>query len=683
MTRDGGRPLRPLLRRPALPARRPRHGGAARAVWRHGEVPRGADVLRPADGEFRVLRRRAPARPEDAGRVRAVRARGVPIRKLHQQGAEPLRNAAARRSRRRRVAREDARAVRVPPRRSPGQATRPLPTQGGAARELPWSTRAASGQRQRAPRSAVLQDRRAARGNRGPAAHRAGPRRRVLRIRRDVRRDRGGGFLRDGTRPHRRSRARRIRGDRRRRCLLPDAPGRAHPPGRQEVARPPPRGVARGGNAMTEHAARAAEFVKDDARLHWHDQAVWFVRNKRDIARSFVPEWEELRSLGSQIKAHTLSRLPEYLEEFERNARAAGAAVHWARDADEHNRIVHGILRENGVTRLVKSKSMLTEECHLNEHLEAQGVEVVDTDLGERIVQFRREPPSHIVMPAIHLKKEEIGELFHDKLGTPRGLADPKQLTEAARAHLREKFLAAQAGLTGVNFAIASTGGVVVCTNEGNADLGTALPPIHIACMGVEKLVPSPRELAVFLRLLARSATGQPITTYTSHFHGPRPGGEMHIVIVDHGRSRILARSEFRASLKCIRCAACLNTFPVYRRSGGHSYGVTVAGPIGSVLAPHIDPQKHAGLPFASTLCGSCADVCPVRIDLHHQLLAWRGELAARGLVPWRKRVVSRIGAWVMARPWVYRMAGKLGRLLAPLLPNPWTRQRELPPLPA
>ncbi|MCA1829331.1 MAG: LUD domain-containing protein [Myxococcales bacterium] len=337
------------------------------------------------------------------------------------------------------------------------------------------------------------------------------------------------------------------------------------------------------------HPRRALQLVQNPERLHWHDQAVWFVRQKRDIARSFVPEWEELRSLASQIKAHALSRLPDYLEQFESRAKAAGAVVHWARDADEHNRIVLSLLRERGVTRLVKSKSMLTEECKLNEHLEAHGIEVVDTDLGERIVQFRREPPSHIVMPAIHLKKEEIGALFHDELGTPEGLSDPKALAEAARVHMREKFLAAQAGLTGVNFAIASTGGVVVCTNEGNADLGTSLPPLHIACMGVEKIVPSPRELAVFLRLLARSATGQPITTYTSHFHGPKPGGEMHIVIVDHGRSRILARPEFRASLKCIRCAACMNTCPVYRRSGGHSYGVTVPGPIGSVLARQRD----------------------------------------------------------------------------------------------
>ena len=433
---------------------------------------------------------------------------------------------------------------------------------------------------------------------------------------------------------------------------------------------------------MTGHAGRAADFVADSARMHWHDQAVWFVRNKRDIARSFVPEWEELRSLASQIKAHTLSRLPQYLEEFERNAIAAGARVHWARDGAEHNRIVHGILRDRGVARLVKSKSMLTEECHLNEHLEEQGIEVVDTDLGERIVQFRREPPSHIVMPAIHLKKEDIGALFHEKLGTPAGLADPKQLTEAARGHLREKFLGAQAGLTGVNFAIASTGGVVVCTNEGNADLGTSLPPLHIACMGLEKVIPSPRELAVFLRLLARSATGQPITTYTSHFHGPRPGGEMHIVLVDNGRSRILARDTYRSALKCIRCAACMNTCPVYRRSGGHSYGVTVAGPIGSILAPHVDAKKHADLPFASSLCGSCSDVCPVRIDLHHQLLAWRGELAGRGLVPLHKRAVSRLGAWVLARTWAYRVFGKLLRLLAPRIPNPWTRQRELPQMP-
>jgi L-lactate utilization protein LutB len=279
-----------------------------------------------------------------------------------------------------------------------------------------------------------------------------------------------------------------------------------------------------------------------------------------------------LRETASQIKLHTLTRLPEYLEQFEQNARRLGAHVHWARDAAEHNEIVLKILQERGIQKLVKSKSMLTEECHLNPYLIQHGIEVIDTDLGERIVQLREEPPSHIVLPAIHIKKEEVGELFHQHLGTEQGATDPKYLTEAARGHLREKFMQAEAGLSGVNFAVAETGGLVVCTNEGNADLGTSLPKLHIACMGIEKLIPRSADLGVFLRLLARSATGQPITAYTSHFHGPMPGGELHIVLVDNGRSRIRADRQFWESLKCIRCGACMNTCPVYRRSGGFSY---------------------------------------------------------------------------------------------------------------
>ncbi|HWE23153.1 MAG TPA: lactate utilization protein B, partial [Myxococcales bacterium] len=437
----------------------------------------------------------------------------------------------------------------------------------------------------------------------------------------------------------------------------------------------------------TDHPRNAAAFVADDARLHWHDQAVWFLRAKRDRASSAIPEWEELRALASQIKAHTLSRLATYLEQFADNATALGARVHWAKTAEDHNRIVHGVLEAHGVTRMVKSKSMLTEDCGLNPYLEARGIEVVDTDLGERIVQLRREPPSHIVVPAVHLKKEEIGELFHDELGSPAGVSDPKLLTEVARKHLREKFLAAQAGLTGVNFAIAETGGFVVCTNEGNADLGTALPPLHIACMGVEKVVPRAKDLGVFLRLLARSATGQPITSYTSHFHGPRPDGELHIVIVDGGRSAILAREQFRRSLHCIRCGACINTCPVYRRSGGHSYGVTVPGPIGSALAPHRDPATSFGLAFASSLCGSCSDVCPVKVDLHHQLFLWRGELGRSGLVPPGKRAAAKLAGWVLQRTWAYRLFGAIGRWVLRNLPrriiynrwNAWGRQRELP----
>jgi L-lactate dehydrogenase complex protein LldF len=442
---------------------------------------------------------------------------------------------------------------------------------------------------------------------------------------------------------------------------------------------------------MNAHARAARQLVKDEARLHWHDAAVWNMRTKRDRAASAVPDWEALRDAASRIKLHMLSRLPEYLEEFERKALALGAQVHWAADAKEHNDIVLGLLRDRGVTRLVKSKSMLTEECHLNEVLERAGIEVIDTDLGERIVQLAHEPPSHIVMPAIHKKREEIGELFHRTLHTPAGLSDPKQLTEAARQHLREKFLAGQAGLTGVNFAVAETGGFVVCTNEGNADLGVSLPPIHIACMGVEKLVPRASDLAVFLRLLARSGTGQPITTYTSHFHGPRPGGELHIVLVDNGRSALLASESHRRALCCIRCGACMNTCPVYRRSGGHSYGTTVPGPIGSVLSPAGDPKRNRALPFASSLCGSCTDVCPVKIDLHSQLLAWRRELHAQGLTPAVKRRGVRIASWFLQRPGRYRLAGSMLRFWGRLLPSwflrmlsgGWGRERELPPFPA
>jgi L-lactate dehydrogenase complex protein LldF len=340
---------------------------------------------------------------------------------------------------------------------------------------------------------------------------------------------------------------------------------------------------------------------------------------------------------------------------------------------------------------MVKSKSMLTEECGLNDYLAARGIEVVDTDLGERIVQLRHEPPSHIVMPAIHLKKEEIGETFHEHLGTPAGLADPDVLTAAARVHLRERFLGADAALTGVNFGIAETGGIVVITNEGNADLGTALAPVHIASMGIEKLVPRAADLGVFLRLLARSATGQASSVYASHMHAPRPGQAMHVVLVDNGRSTQLGRADFWGSLKCIRCAACINTCPVYRRSGGYSYGSTVPGPIGSVLTPGLDLAKYAALPFASTLCGSCAGVCPVRIPLPQQLLALRGRLAERGLHPRRRRVALRLAAALLARPGLLRIADRLGRTLARALPTaaleslarPWTRQRALPPIPA
>jgi L-lactate dehydrogenase complex protein LldF len=438
------------------------------------------------------------------------------------------------------------------------------------------------------------------------------------------------------------------------------------------------------------HAEQAAAFLRDAPRSRWHDASLWSLREKRDRAAASVPDWEALREAAEAVKRHTLEHLPFYLARFEQRARSRGAVVHWARDAQEHNRIVAGLLREAGAARVVKSKSMLTEECGLNEHLEAHGIEVTDTDLGERIVQLRHEPPSHIVMPAIHLRRAEIGALFHAELGTPEGLDDPTRLTEAARAHLRPRFLAAQAGLTGVNFAIAETGGIVVCTNEGNADLGTLLPPLHIASLGIEKLIPRAVDVPVFLRLLARSATGQAQTAYTSHFHGPRPGGALHLVLVDNGRSALRRREDFAEALACIRCGACMNTCPVFRRSGGHSYAAVIPGPIGSVLEPSRAPARHASLPYACSLCGSCRDVCPVRIDLPKQLLAWRGELLAHAPGGAAQRAALRLARFAFERPRLYEVLGALARIAARHLPegwlsgrwNAWTRGRALPVAP-
>ena len=436
-----------------------------------------------------------------------------------------------------------------------------------------------------------------------------------------------------------------------------------------------------------DHAAAAAAFNADVARTDWHDESLWFVRVKRDRAAGAVPEWEALRARASSIKEHALTHLDEYLVQFEANASKNGMQVHWARDADEHNRIVHRILSDAGARRLVKSKSMLTEECGLNPYLESHGIEVVDTDLGERIVQLRHEGPSHIVMPAIHLRKEEVGDTFHEHLGTPAGLSDATALAHAAREHLRARFLAADATLTGINFAVAETGGFVVCTNEGNADLGMALAPVHIASVGIEKVIPRAEDLGVFLRLLARSGTGQAVTVYSSHVHAPREGQALHVVLVDNGRTRQLAREEFWTSLKCIRCGACMNTCPIYRRSGGHSYGSTVPGPIGSVLTPGLDLERYASLPFASTLCGSCTAVCPVKIDLDAQLFRWRQHVVERGYVSVAKKAAMKSSVRLFDHPRLFRVAGSLARLGLRILPaplariagGPWARARELP----
>mgnify|MGYP000548093938 FL=1 len=437
------------------------------------------------------------------------------------------------------------------------------------------------------------------------------------------------------------------------------------------------------------HPEQAAEFLKDAQKSKWHDETLWFVRDKRDKVSKGIPEWEQLRELASGIKDNVLANLSNYLEEFERNARKNGIFVHWAADSEEHNRLVLEILQKQNCTAVVKSKSILTEECHLNPYLEKNGVEVVDTDLGERIVQFLNQPPSHIVLPAIHLKKSEISELFHEKLHTEKGNEDPAYLTQAARVHLREKFFAAKVAITGVNFGIAETGEFVVCTNEGNADMGVHLADVHIACMGIEKILPRRKDLGVFLRLLARSATGQPITNYNSHFRSPSPGKEIHIILVDNGRTAQLAREKFRNSLKCIRCGACMNTCPIYRRSGGFSYNSTVPGPIGSILSPGLDLKKHSSLPFASTLCGSCTDVCPVKINIHEQLYEWRQEVT-KSQGDFAKGLSMKLANGIFKSPLAYKISGSLMRNALKSLPNSliyhplnvWGKNRNLPDAP-
>ena len=435
------------------------------------------------------------------------------------------------------------------------------------------------------------------------------------------------------------------------------------------------------------HAEAAEKFIADEARTDWHDETLWFVRQKRDKAAHGIPEWESLRQAASDIKDHTLNNLDKYLIQFEKNALKNGIKVHWAYDANEHNQLILSILQKEGIQKMVKSKSMLTEECHLNDFLKHNGVEVIDTDLGERIVQLREEAPSHIVLPAIHLKKEDVSNTFNKHLNTEKGNNDPTYLTRMARGHLRKHFFESEVALTGVNFAVAETGTIVVCTNEGNADMGVHTAKIHIASMGIEKLIPKAKDLSVFLRLLARSATGQPVTTYTSHFTKPSIGKEMHVIIVNNKRTTQLANPDFKNSLKCIRCAACFNTCPVYRRSGGHSYHTVIAGPIGSILSPNVDMRANADLPFASTLCGSCSNVCPVKIDIHIQLWKWRQVLMKEGYGPVSKTIAMKGMAWVLGHPTLYRLGGASARWVMRTFPflvnnknwNPWNKQRNLP----
>ena len=439
---------------------------------------------------------------------------------------------------------------------------------------------------------------------------------------------------------------------------------------------------------MSTHSKAAKRFVADAERLAWHDRALYAVREKRDRMMATVPEWEDLRRQASEIKLHTLSRLGNYLCEFERNATANGMKVHWAADAAEMNETVWQLIREHGGRHLIKSKSMLAEECGLTPYLEARGVEAVESDLGERIMQLLHMPPSHIVLPAIAVRREEVGALFEREMGTEKGNSDPTYLTHAARKALRQKFLDADISMTGVNFAVASTGALAVCTNEGNADMGTSFTDLHIAIMGIEKVIPDMEALGVFTRLLARSGTGQPVTTYTSLYRRPAPGHEIHVILVDNGRSEWLADEAHRNMLKCLRCGACMNTCPVYRRSGGYSYSYFIPGPLGINLGMLRSPKRYHGNVSACTLCYSCSNVCPAKIDLGEQIYDWRQRLDEMGLADPAKKLAVKGMNFVMGGSCRFyggialgRAASRLPRAVVENGLNPWSAPgRAMPP---
>ena len=416
--------------------------------------------------------------------------------------------------------------------------------------------------------------------------------------------------------------------------------------------------------------AQAAQALADPRLQRALEGATGNFQRGRVQALAALPEAEALRDHLKAIRAATLARLADHLETFESQAQAAGAQVHWARGPAEAARIVTRIAHQHGAQTAVKSKSMVSEEIHLNRALRAAGVTPVETDLGEWIIQLAGDPPSHIIAPAIHKTRQECAELLSREAGRPLSPDDIPALTAEARRLLREQFLAAGVGISGVNLAVAESGSVVLVTNEGNGRMVTSLPPVHVAIMGIEKLVPSWDDAAVWLALLAPSATGQPISVYTTVITGPaRPGDpdgpqEVHIVILDNKRSQMVG-TVFEEALQCIRCGACLNACPVYKEAGGHAYGSPYSGPIGAVISPLLfGMEQYAALPYASSLCGACLEVCPARIDLPRLLLELRAQEVEANLLPGWERTLERAVAAGLARPGLFRWLARLARAL-------------------
>src|SRR5690349_12983925 len=426
------------------------------------------------------------------------------------------------------------------------------------------------------------------------------------------------------------------------------------------------------------------------------------------VSADVLPDYQELRSHANAIKRHTIENLDHYLEEFERNVEAHGGKVVYCKDATEVADFVLGLAKERGARLIVKSKSMTTEEIDLNERLEHHGLESVETDLGEYILQLAHERPYHIVAPALHKTRHDVARILTERLNAPHDIVIENQ-TALARSVLRQKFLAADIGISGTNFLVADSGAIVLVENEGNARLTTSAPKIHIAIAGIEKVIPRAQDLATFLKLLARSATGQLLSVYTSFLSGPkRPGeidgpDEFYVVLIDNGRTKLLPDRGKRQSLYCIRCGACLNTCPVYRKIGGHSFPWVYSGPIGAIITPQFMGVQHEpGLPFASSLCGACGEVCPVKIDIPKVLLELRSDVkkaeAREKQNRWEK-LAFRAFAWLMTRPRLYEFAGRIGMGMAPSTDGKWIRsvpapmsvgpvkawlsQRDLPPPPS
>lgn len=418
------------------------------------------------------------------------------------------------------------------------------------------------------------------------------------------------------------------------------------------------------------------------------------------LAVADVDNWEQLRQHAHDVKAHTLARLSHYLERLESSVVALGGHVHWAATAHEAAEFVVDLAHRKEIRKIVKSKSMVTEEIHLNAALERARVKPVETDLGEYIVQLARQTPSHIIAPALHMSKQQVGELFVEKLGM-EPTDDVHKITQTARRLLRQDFLGAAMGITGANFAVADSGTIVVVENEGNARLTVSAPPIHVVVMGIEKVIPRLSDLAVFLKLLTRSATGQKISTYVHFINGGRRQGEIdgpsefHLVLLDNGRSRTLADRTHRQTLACIRCGACLNHCPVYQNVGGHAYGSTYQGPIGAILTPQLNSEADAPEhPFASSLCGACGQVCPVKIEIPRILLSLRArQQESRNSRAYRmpaEQTALRVWAWAMKSPRHYERAAAWARRLSRLLPGQgrrlpfppfsrWSEKRDLP----